>query len=83
MLFRSVSGELVKDSLKADDIILAISKNGGAEKTVERRYDVTDFMLTVSVGDTVTLKVKRTESGAEKEYSYNFTLTQSNFVTVK
>lgn len=77
------SGELVKDSLKAGDTILAISKNGGAEKTVERRYDVTDFMLTVSVGDTVTLKVKRTESGAEKEYSYNFTLTQSNFVTVK
>lgn len=77
------SGDLVKNSLKADDIILEISKNGESAKTVERRYDVTDFMLTVSVGDTVTLKVKRTENGAEKEYSYDFTLGQNNFVIVK
>lgn len=77
------SGDLVKNDLKAGDVIVEISKKGEMVKTVERRYDVTDFMLTVSVGDTVTLKIKRTDGGEEKYYTYDFTLAQGNFVIVK
>lgn len=78
----AVSGTEAKKYLKEGDVILSIAKNGGEAKTVERRYDVTDFMLTTSVGDTVTLTVKRTDSGTENTLSFDFVLTQDNFVSV-
>lgn len=78
----SITGTEAKKYLQEDDVILSVSKNGGDEKTVERRYDVTDFMLTTSVGDTVTLKIKRNDSGTEKTLSFDFVLTQDYFVSV-
>lgn len=78
----SVSGTEAKKYLQEGDVILSVSKNGEAAKAVERSYDVTDFMLTTTIGDTITLTVKRDVSGDTQTLSFDFTLTQDNFVSV-
>lgn len=77
------SGSAASVYLQKGDVIVSISKNDEAAKTVERRYDVTDFMLTPSVGDTVHITVKRNVSGETKTLTYDFALTEDFFVSVK
>ena len=83
VIVQEVTGDTVKGSVEVGDVVVSIAKNDGEAKQIERRYDLTDYMLTTSEGDKITLVVRRNVSGESKELTFNFTLKASNFVSVK
>lgn len=67
-------GSLADGKLQAGDIIVSAEVNGKTV-TVTRQYHVIDLMLGVRVGDTVSIKVKRSESGETAEKTVDIVIT--------
>jgi serine protease Do len=85
---------LVKDSLMKNDVLKTVGIDRGGDGTVDETYSVTrsfiivDLMLTMRVGDKLTITVERTTeaSGETPEktetLSYTFTMTDSCITVV-
>ncbi len=86
---RIQEGALVYGALKNGDVIKSVGIDRGGDGTVDETHDITrsymlvDLMLTMRVGDVLTINIERTENEAASDLSFDFTMTEECIQTVK
>ena len=86
---RIQEGALVYGALKNGDVIKSVGIDRGGDGTVDETHDITrsymlvDLMLTMRVGDVLTINIERTENEVTSDLSFDFTMTEECIQTVK
>ncbi len=74
----ATEGKAAYQKLHAGDVFLSAKNGEGEEVVFQFRYQLTDFLLTVRKGDTVTFKVRNANG---QEESVSITFGEKNFTT--